>query len=53
LNKDIKDFTDLELAEALGNSYRQLMMVDQQITIVNAEIERRKVTLTEATSPSE
>jgi hypothetical protein len=42
MNKDIKDFTDLELAEISGSLYQQLMQVQQNLIIINQEIARRK-----------
>lgn len=44
-NKKLEDFTDIELAETLGQRYQQLMLCQQDIGTINQEIERRKNTI--------
>jgi hypothetical protein len=41
-SKQIKDLSDLELAEASGQLYQQLMMVQQNLIAINEEIKKRK-----------
>ena len=41
MNKELKDFTDLELAKLLGQLYQELMRVQGNLIAVNQEIEKR------------
>jgi hypothetical protein len=41
-SKQIKDLSDLELAEASGQLYQQLMMAQQNLIAINEEIKKRK-----------
>lgn len=40
--KKINEFTDLELAQAQGNLYQQLMQIQGNLIAINEEIKRRK-----------
>ena len=40
--KDVKDFTDLELGELQGNLYQDLMRVQTNLMAISQEIQRRK-----------
>ena len=41
MNKELKDFTDLELAKLQGQLYQNLMQIQGNLLAVNQEIERR------------
>ena len=43
MDKKIEDFEDLELAEAQGNMFVQLMQIQANLQVVGAEIQKRKV----------
>ena len=41
MNKELKDFTDLELAKLQGQMYQELMRVQGNLIAINQEIEKR------------
>lgn len=49
MNVDIKKMTDLELAEIQGKVYQDLMVAQQNLQAISAEIQLRK----EAVKPKE
>ena len=40
--RKIEELTDLELAEASGEVYSQLLQIQQSLAIINQEIQKRK-----------
>ena len=41
MNKELKDYTDIELAKAQGAQYQEMLRVQNNLLMINAEIERR------------
>jgi hypothetical protein len=51
--KQIKDLTDLELAEAQGNLYTQFMQIQGNLIGINQEIQKRKSSEAKVSIPIE